>query len=219
MESIRQTRQRAGQIVRCLKREFPNAKSGLSFNTPFELLIKTILSAQCTDLRVNQVGETLFRKYHSPADFVSVPVTELEKDIRSLGFFRSKARHIQGCCQKLMDQFNGKVPSTMEDLTQLAGVGRKTANVILGNVYQKPSIVVDTHVARLGRRLQLTRSSSPEKIERDLKKVIDPSDWTITSHLLILHGRTTCAARKPRCSACGVSKFCPSFKVYVTEGV
>lgn len=210
MESIDFKKQRAQRIVRSLARSYPDARCRLTYHDAFELLIKTILSAQCTDERVNFVGETLFRKYRSPEDFIQVPQAELENDIRSIGFFRSKARHIQACCRTLIQNFNGCVPSTMDELVTLSGVGRKTANVILGNIYNIPSLAVDTHVIRISRLLKLTRHTEAESIEADLMKILSPKDWVMFSHRVQMHGRTVCIARRPQCDHCSLAKDCPS---------
>jgi len=197
-------------MARRLRRAYPDAKCSLDFTTPLELLVATILSAQCTDERVNLVTQSLFKKYRAAEDYVRVPPEELERDIHSTGFYRAKAKHIRGCCQALMEKFGGDVPNNMEDLTPLPGVGRKTANVILGNCYGQPAITVDTHVKRLAGRLGLTEETDPDKIELDLQKVLPKKDWTFLSHALILHGRYVCLARKPRCGECVLRDLCPS---------
>jgi endonuclease-3 len=198
-------------IIRRLKREYPDAKCSLNHSNAFELLIATILSAQCTDERVNIVTADLFRKYRRPEDYLKVSAAELEKDIRTTGFFRNKTRSIQGTAKMLTETFGGQVPSTIEELLELPGVARKTANVVLGNAFNvKSGIVVDTHVTRLSRRLGLTTEKQAEKIEQDLIKIVPKRDWVIFSHLLIFHGRKVCRARNPACDACMVEKFCPS---------
>jgi endonuclease-3 len=205
-----EVRARAQIIARRLRRAYPDAKCSLDFTTPLELLVATILSAQCTDERVNVVTKSLFKKYRAAEDYVRVKPEELENDIHSTGFYRAKAKHIRGCCQTLIEKFGGDVPDNMEDLTQLPGVGRKTANVILGNYYGQPAITVDTHVKRLSGRLGLTDETDPDKIELDLQKVLPKKDWTFLSHALILHGRQVCHARKPQCGECVLRDLCPS---------
>lgn len=183
----------------------------LIYSSPFELLIATILSAQCTDARVNLVTRSLFQKYRSPRDYLAVDQEELENDIRSTGFFRSKARNIQGACRVLIERFGGSVPRTMQEMLLLPGVARKTANVVLGNAFGRDEgIAVDTHVTRLSRLLGLTSHSDPVKIERDLMRLFPKKHWTALPHLLILHGRRICIARRPRCAECGIADLCPS---------
>jgi endonuclease III len=191
-------------------RGYPDAHCELDHSSPLELLIATILSAQCTDKRVNLVTADLFRKYRSAADFAEATAAELEQAIKPTGFFRNKTKSIQSCCRALVEQHGGEVPSTMEELTKLGGVGRKTANVVLGNAFNINSgIVVDTHVARLSFRLGLTSQSDPEKIEQELMKLVPREQWTLFSHLLIWHGRRRCVARKPDCEHCEVLALCP----------
>ena len=202
---------RARQIVRLLKREYPDARCSLNFDSPLELLVATILSAQCTDERVNQVTPTLFRKYRTCDDYAAAPAAELEQDIRPTGFFRNKARAIQGACRQLAERHGGHVPDSMEELLKLPGVARKTANVVLGNAYRlSTGVVVDTHVARLSERLGLSAQKPPEKIERDLMGLIPERDWIDFSHLLIAHGRKICKARTPLCGDCLLEPLCPS---------
>ncbi len=204
-------RRRVTEILRVLKSTYPNAKCSLNFRTPLQLLVATILSAQCTDVRVNLVTKTLFRKYRTPEDFASASEGELERDIQSTGFYRNKAKSIRAMAASLVKDYGGKVPRTMEELTSLAGVGRKTANVVLGNAFgQNVGVVVDTHVARLSQRLELTKNSAPEKIELDLMELVPREDWTLWSHLLIYHGRAICQARRPECGKCSIFKSCPS---------
>jgi endonuclease-3 len=194
-----------------LKKEYPGAHCTLNHSSALELLIATILSAQCTDERVNIVTADLFRKYRSCEDYIKVPRTELEEDIRTTGFYRNKAKSIQGTCQILAEQYACQVPETMDELLALPGVARKTANVVLGNAFGIASgVVVDTHVARLAQRLELTRQTTAEKIERDLIGIVPKRDWVIFSHLLIHHGRRICKARQPQCSECTVEALCPS---------
>lgn len=215
-------KERVREIIRFLKREYPDAKCSLNHSNAFELLIATILSAQCTDERVNIVTADLFRKYRNPEDYLKVSPLELEKDIRTTGFFRNKTRSIQGTARMLTENFDSQVPDTIEELLELPGVARKTANVVLGNAFNvKSGIVVDTHVTRLSRRLRLTSEKQAEKIEQDLVKIVPKRDWVIFSHLLIFHGRKICRARNPACDACVVEKFCPSsfLKTGVIPGV
>jgi endonuclease-3 len=194
-----------------LKKEFPEARTALEFSNPWQLLVSTILSAQCTDVRVNLVTPALFAKYKTANDFANADQSELENVIRSTGFYRMKAKHIIGAAVAIVGQFGGLVPKTMDELLSLPGVGRKTANCVLGGAYGIQSgIVVDTHVIRLANRLKLTRSSDPEKIEQDLVKQIPQKEWYRFSNLLILHGRKTCHARKPHCEECILSNICPS---------
>ena len=204
-------RKRAGKIFSLLKKEYPNPKSALDHQTPFQLLIATILSAQCTDARVNIVTKELFKKYKKPEDYIDVPSAELEKDIHSTGFYKQKAKSIKECCKVLVGEHKGKVPADFEALTKLPGVGRKTASVVAGNSFGIPSIAVDTHVKRLSNLMGFVDSSDPEKIEMRLKELIPEKEWTNTSHWLIYHGRKICIARKPKCLQCVVGNFCPSF--------
>lgn len=209
--NLQARRQRLTEIQAILHHAYPDARCALVFANPLELLIATILSAQCTDSRVNAVTRSLFQKYHMAADYVAVAFDELAEDIRSTGFFRQKARSIQRCCEMLLTQHDGHVPDRMEALVKLPGVGRKTANVLLGNAFQQPAgIAVDTHVKRLSQRLELTHESNPDRIEDDLMAIVPRDAWTLISHLLILHGRQVCKARKPQCESCQVSHLCPS---------
>jgi len=197
-------------IIARLKRAHPDAKLALDFSSSFELLIALILAAQCTDEKVNHVtGTLLFRKYRSPADYVRVPAAELEVDIHPTGFFRNKTKAIQRCCQQLVERFGGSVPNTFDDLIQLPGVGRKTANILLGNAFGKAAIGVDTHVMRLSRRLGLSHETDPDKIEADLTRVVPEVERTHFCHLLQTHGRRVCVARKPKCPECVVNDCCP----------
>src|SRR5256886_4632120 len=210
-ETKSQLKTRTEQIIKLLKRAHPDAHCALNHSNAFELLIATILSAQCTDERVNIVTADLFRKYRKPEDYLNVPETELQQDIRATGFFRNKTRSIQGACKMLVEEFNGEVPKTMEELLRLPGVARKTANVVLGVGYGiAAGVVVDTHVTRLSRRLGLTRQKDPVKIEQDLMQLVPKKDWIIFAHLLIFHGRRICKARRPLCEECSVEKLCPS---------
>lgn len=211
MESLNKKKERARQVQDILKATYPDARCELDHKSPIELLVATILSAQCTDKRVNIVTEKLFKKYCSLEDYATAPLEELQEDIKPTGFFRNKAKNIQDACQIILDKFGGRFPNTMETLTQLSGVGRKTANVILGTVFGKnEGVVVDTHVIRLSGLLDLSQKTSPEKIEQELMKLIPQEDWSIFSHLLVWHGRRRCKARKPDCLNCEVSALCPA---------
>lgn len=204
-------RERTAAILDALARTYPDAHCELDFTNPLELLIATILSAQCTDKRVNIVTKELFKVCKTASDYVSLPEGELERIIQSTGFYRTKAKNIRDCCAAIVERHGGKVPKTMEELTALAGVGRKTANVVLGNVFDiHVGVVVDTHVQRLSQRLGLTKQTTPEKIEQDLMKLIPQTRWTIFSHWLIWHGRRRCMARNPDCAGCELRELCPS---------
>ena len=204
-------KKRTGKIIGALKRAYPDARCSLNHANPLELLVATILSAQCTDERVNLVTVGLFRKYRDCEDYLKVEQSELELDIRSTGFYRNKARAIQGACRIISEKHQGRVPDTMDELIALPGVARKTANVVLGNAFGITSgVVVDTHVARLAARLALTTHRQPEKIERDLMELVPRKDWIDFSHLLIAHGRRVCKARTPLCAVCVVERLCPS---------
>ena len=208
---ITDNKKRASQIIKRLKKEYPDAHCALVHSNAFELLIATILSAQCTDVRVNIVTADLFRKYRQPEDYLKVAPEELEQDIRSTGFYRNKAKNIQGACEKIVENFGGAIPQTMEEILTLNGVARKTANVVLGNAFGIASgVVVDTHVSRLSQRLALTTETTPEKIENDLAEIVPKKDWIIFPHLLIWHGRAVCQARKPKCAECVLEDLCPS---------
>ena len=202
--------QRAKRIYQILDPLYPKEKTALKFTNPFELLIATILSAQCTDKRVNEVTKSLFKKYRSPQDYLNVPLEELEQDIRPTGFFKNKAKAIRGCCEALIKRHGGKVPSTMEEMLKLPGVGRKTANVVLGAAYNVPTVVVDTHVKRLSKRLGFTKESDAEKIERDLQRLLPEKMWRRFSDILIYHGRAVCKARRPDHEKCPIRELCPS---------
>jgi endonuclease III len=205
-----QARERVKKIWPILKKTYPRARIALEFVNPLELLIATILSAQCTDARVNMVTKDLFKKYKSPRDWAKADLTEIESDIRSTGFFRNKAVNIKGACTKIMEQYGGKVPGTMEELLTLPGVGRKTANCVLGDAFGIPGITCDTHVIRLSRRLGLSENSDPVKLEFDLAEIVPKKNWTEFSHLIITHGRNVCTARKPDCPNCPIAQYCPS---------
>jgi endonuclease-3 len=212
-----QTRKaRVEVILPILQKTYPDAKCSLDYHTPLELLVATMMSAQCTDQRVNIVTKTLFKKYRSAADYAGATQEELEKALQSTGFYRMKAKAIRAMAQSLIEKHNGQVPQTMEELTNLAGVGRKTANVVLGNAFGKNiGIVVDTHVTRVSQRLGLTKFSDAVKIEQDLIPLVPQKDWTLWSHLLIFHGRQICQARKPRCEECPIAAHCPSAKLFL----
>jgi|SRR5438552_8152426 len=202
---------RVKKIIDRLRKAYPEAHCELDHTSPLELLVATILSAQCTDKRVNRVTAELFKKYRTPSDYANARTSELEQEIKATGFFRNKAKNIQACCRKLVERHGSAVPRTMEELTCLDGVGRKTANVVLGNAFAlNEGIVVDTHVARLSRRLGLTRQKDPEKIEQELMTLVPREQWTMFSHWLIWHGRRRCAARSPDCPNCEIRKLCPS---------
>jgi len=204
----------ARQIVALLKREYPDAECALVHDTPFELLIATILSAQCTDERVNIVTKDLFAKYPTPAQLAAVPLKRLEKLIQSTGFFRNKAKNIHDCCVTLVNEHHGQVPMTLDQLVKLPGVGRKTANVVLGTAYRIPSgVVVDTHVTRLSQRLGLTEHEDAVKIERELIELLPQKEWIDFSHRMIWHGRRICKARRPLCELCVLNKICPKVGV------
>ena len=207
-----QNSRRVKEITRILSREIPDSTIALRFSNPFELLIATILSAQCTDIKVNQVTEDLFKKYRSARDYAEANLTELEKNIRPTGFYRNKAKSIQKCCQELVARFRGEVPKNLDELVTLPGVGRKTANVILGNAFGIPGITVDTHVHRVSQRIGLTKNDDPVKIEFDLMEIVPKKEWTHFSNLLVWHGRKTCMARKPLCEQCSIKKWCDYVK-------
>lgn len=208
----------AAKIIRRLRKEYPDAHCALEHTNAFELLIATILSAQCTDARVNIVTADLFRKYRGPEDYLKVDQRKLEKDIHSAGFFRNKAKNIQAACRRIIDVYHGEVPRTMDDLLTLGGVARKTANVVMGNAFGIASgVVVDTHVSRLSQRLGLTGNKTPERIEDDLSQIVSKTDWVLFPHLMISHGRAICIARKPKCSICPLKDICPKIGVTVFE--
>ncbi|MEN6405226.1 MAG: endonuclease III [Thermoguttaceae bacterium] len=207
-------KQHALQVARGLAKAYPDAACSLDFHTPLELLIATMLSAQCTDVRVNQVTPALFQKYPTAADFARADRAELERDIQSTGFFRNKAKNIQGCCQTLLERYDGEVPQRLDQLVELPGVGRKTANVVLGTAFGIASgVVVDTHVGRLSRRLGLTAEKDPEKIERDLMGQLPKREWIALAHRMIQHGRRCCTARNPNCDECPLRAICPRIGV------
>ncbi|MBL7665498.1 MAG: endonuclease III [Bacteriovoracaceae bacterium] len=205
---------RSQKIVTKLREVWPDAHCELDHETPFQLLIATILSAQCTDKRVNMVTPVLFAKYPDAKTLAKAPVTDVEEIIRTTGFFKNKAKNIIQCARQIEQDHKGELPRTIEELTQLGGVGRKTANVLLGNAFRiNEGIVVDTHVKRISKLLKLTTHEDPEKVEKDLIKIVPNADWTDFSHLLIFLGRRICIARRPQCSLCPVNKYCPSAKI------
>jgi endonuclease III len=217
-ESFADRKARAAEIMLQLNKTYPDSECALLHETPEQLLIATILSAQCTDARVNMVTPGLFKKYPDAAAFAEAPIEELEQDIRSTGFYRNKAKNIKAACEILVSKYGGKVPRTLEELVVLPGVGRKTANVVLGNAFNVPGLVVDTHVGRLSYRMGLAVAKgaaikNAEVIEREMMELIEKKDWTMVAHWLISHGRAICVARKPRCHQCPVAKFCPRIGV------
>jgi len=207
----------ARKTRQALAKLYPDAECALQHDNPLQLLVATILSAQCTDVRVNLVTPALFARYATAQDFAEVEPAELEALIQSTGFFRNKAKNIKECCRMLVEHFNGEVPPRLDDLVTLPGVGRKTANVVLGNCFDVPGITVDTHVGRLSRRIGLTVEHDPVKVEHDLMKILPNKEWTLFSHRMIFHGRQVCFARKPACSTCPLIAFCP--RVDVTSSV
>ena len=202
-------RTRALKMIDLLKEEYPDAHCMLDFSNAFELLIATILAAQCTDVMVNRVTPDLFREYRTPRAFVDAPPEDIEKAIYKTGFYRNKTKSIKKCCESLIERHGGEVPQTMEELVALGGVGRKTANCVLGNIWGIPGIVVDTHVKRLSNRMGYTGESNPDKIEQDLMDVVPKAEWVLFAHLITDHGRKCCTARKPACDQCPVEHFCP----------
>ncbi|MCZ7357219.1 MAG: endonuclease III [Candidatus Methanoperedens sp.] len=203
--------EKVNEIIELLKKNYSDVKIALEYSNPLELLIATILSAQCTDVRVNEVTKKLFKKYRTPLDYIKVPQEELEKDIYSTGFYRNKSKNIKKLCEILVNDFNSRVPETMEELVTLPGVARKTANIVLSGAFGKiEGIAVDTHVKRVAARLGLTNNTDPEKIEKDLMKIIPKMEWDIFALMLIQHGRQVCVAKKPRCEICFLNRVCPS---------
>jgi endonuclease-3 len=202
--------ERVRKILPTLKKTYPQAKIALKHSSPLELLISTILSAQCTDVRVNMVTKEVFKKYTSAKDWAEADIGEIESDIKSTGFFRNKAANIKAACTKVVEEYDGEIPDTMDELLTLPGVGRKTANCVLGNAYGIPGVVCDTHVIRLSRRLGLSANSDPVKLEFDLAEIVPRKNWLLFSDLLIFHGRNICKARKPDCDRCPIAKYCPS---------
>ena len=212
-KSAAESKQRARTVYQTLRRCYPDAHCALEHRDAFELLVATILSAQCTDERVNKVTPVLFKKYRNARAYVDAPIEEIEEIVRSTGFFRAKARSIQGCCKGIVEKHGGRVPDTLEELTPLRGVGRKTANVVLGNAYGIPGVVVATHIKRISHRLDLTRNEDPVKIEFDLMPQLPESEWVYFAHAVIRHGRGPCKARKADCASCTLSDLCPSADV------
>lgn len=209
-ESKTEKIKRARKILSLLKKMYPDAHCALDHGNAFQLLVATVLSAQCTDARVNMVTPRLFARFNTPEDFARADITEIEELIHSTGFFRNKAKNIKGAAQAIIKEHGGQVPQNIDDLTSLPGVGRKTANVILGNIFDKPALVVDTHVTRLSNLLGLAKGVDAVKLEFQLMEIIDEKDWTVFAHLLISHGRAVCVARAPRCAECRLNKICPT---------
>lgn len=215
---IEDKKKRTAEIIRRLKKAYPDAHCALNHRSPFELLVATILSAQCTDERVNIVTADLFRKYRGPQHFVDVSQAELEKDIHSTGFFRNKAKNIKAASQRLLEVYRGRVPQAMDEILTLGGVARKTANVVLGNAFGIASgVVVDTHVGRLSQRLGLTTNENAEKIEKDLMELVPKKHWIMFPHWMIFHGRQVCIARKPKCDTCVLADICPSKELFFSQ--
>lgn len=204
-----ENRERALKAFSKLKKAYPDAKCSLGHRTPLELLVATILSAQCTDVRVNKVTPALFKRFKRPADYVDAPVKELQKYIQSCGFYKNKAKNIKGACAAMIEKHNGEVPDRLDELLELPGVGRKTANVILGTAFGVPGVVVDTHCGRIARRLGFTKNPDPVKVEQDLMKIWPQKHWSLFSHLMVFHGRAVCESRSPRCSECVLRELCP----------
>jgi endonuclease-3 len=213
MKSPRDAKKLAARVRQALAKLYPDAACALKHEGSLQLLIATILSAQCTDVRVNLVTPALFARFSTAKDFAEADSRELESAIQSTGFFRNKAKNIKECCRIIVDRFGSEVPGNLEDLVQLPGVGRKTANVVLGNCFETPGITVDTHVGRLSRRMGLTVLDDPVKVEHDLMRLIPKKEWTIFSHRMILHGRQVCFARNPNCAECALASFCPKVGV------
>ena len=211
-EALHKQRKRMSEIIINLKQEYPDSQCSLNYKSPFQLLVATILSAQCTDERVNNVTGGLFRKYPTAGDFSKLPLETIKKEIFSTGFYNNKAKSIKGMAEIIVEKYGGELPEYLEEMVKLPGVGRKTANVVLGNVYNIPSIVVDTHVTRITNMLKFVNTRDAVKIERKLMKIINQNDWTLFAHLLIDHGRAVCVANRPKCVECVISKFCPSNK-------
>lgn len=214
-EDLKTKRSRAKKILKKLEYLYPYAKCHLRFSNAFELLIGCILSAQCTDKRVNEVTKELFKKYRNPGDFSKADTKDLEMEIRSTGFYRAKSKSIINCCKTVVENFQGDIPKTMDELVTLDGVGRKTANVVLGNYYGIPGIIVDTHIKRLSSRLKLSEKSDPARIEFEIMELIPKKKWTFFSNALGDHGRTVCKSRKPNCNECKISSLCPSREIFV----
>lgn len=211
-ESQVQLKSRVLKIIQHLKKKYPDAHCALNHENAFQLLIATILSAQCTDERVNMVTPALFKKYPTPQDMAKADVQDIEMLVKSTGFYKNKAKNIKACCQQIVEKFKGEVPQTLEELHSLPGVGRKTANVVLGNVFEIPSMVVDTHVTRLSNRLGFVKGTDAVKLEFALQKIVPEEEWTMYSHYIIYHGRQICKARNPSCDSCFIEKYCPKKK-------
>jgi endonuclease-3 len=214
---LSETRKDARAIYRVLSKRYPNVRCELDFKNPLELTVAVVLSAQCTDKRINQITPALFKKYRRPIDYAKAPLAEIEDFIFSAGFYHAKARHLKGLGRKIVDDFNGEVPSTIEELITLPGVGRKTANVVLGHAFGIPGITVDTHFGRLSRRFGWTTSTDPVKVEHEVGELIPQKEWTNLSQRMIWHGRRVCHSRKPACGACPLAKHCPSFGIGETD--
>jgi endonuclease-3 len=215
-EPLQELKSRTRKIISRLTKTFPNPKIALEHRDPLQLLVATILSAQCTDERVNQVTPSLFKKYRTAKDYAEANVAEFEQEIRSTGFFRAKAKSIINCCKQLVERHGGKVPQTMDELVQLPGIGRKTANCVLGGAYGIASgVVVDTHVKRLSQRIGFSKEDDPEKIELNLMEIVPKKDWIDFGNMLIWHGRRTCQARKPNCPDCVINDLCPSAEIFM----
>ena len=210
VESILKKRKRLAYVVSHLKEEYPDSKCSLHYKTSFQLLVATILSAQCTDERVNKVAQNLFAKYPEAKDFATLPLETLKKAIYSTGFYNNKSKSIKGMSIAVIEQYGGGLPQTLKEMIKLPGVGRKTANVVLGNIHGIPSIVVDTHVTRITNLLHFVKNQNAVKIEKELAEILDKNDWTLFAHLLIDHGRAVCIANRPRCNDCVIAEFCPS---------
>jgi endonuclease III len=210
VKSLVEQKKRAASVLALLRKAYPDAGCELTFSNPLELAVAAILSAQCTDKRVNMVTPGLFKKYKTAADFAKTPQAVLEQEIRSTGFFRNKAKNIRGLCAALDKDFEGKIPDDLDTLITLPGIGRKTANLLIATAYGKPGIIVDTHFRRLSQRLGFTKNDDPDKIEFDLKAIVPEKNWTDWSHCMVFHGRRCCFARKPNCSGCPVKDLCPS---------
>jgi endonuclease III len=207
--TITANRERAPEVYRLLCKDYPEVHCTLEHRSPFQLLIMTMLSAQCTDVRVNIVAKTLFKQYPGPEDFLAASLKDIETAIHSTGFYRNKAKNIMAACKSLMEEHGGAVPGTMAELVRLAGVGRKTANVVLGECFEMPGVVVDTHCGRLARRLGFTKRMEPVKVELDLMKIWPPTTWSLFSHRMVFHGRAVCTSRAPQCSQCSLRELCP----------
>ena len=212
IESQIKQRQRMKQIISHLKKEYPDSKCSLIYDTSFQLLVATILSAQCTDERVNRVTKVMFSKYPDPFSFAELPLSVIKKEIYSTGFYNNKAKSIKKMAEAIIEKYSGNLPVSLDEMIKLPGVGRKTANVVLGNIYKIPSLVVDTHVTRISNLLKFVKTKNAVKIEKLLCKIVEREDWTVFAHLLIDHGRAVCIANRPKCNQCNISDYCPSKK-------